>query len=101
MCPDSPGYKLGQEVGHLHQFLGLSRIVLVGSPTRSPVLRCLMGIVSLGRPGKTGRMGTLGQPLAAPDPRIAPVLLPSGSAPGPGPAAGGCAGQVRGDGAIL
>lgn len=105
VCPDSPGYELGQEVGHLHQLLGLSRIVLVGSPTRSLVLGYLMGIVSLGPPRKTGRMGTLGQPLTAPDPPhrpgSAPVRPRPRPGPSPGPAAGGCAGQVRGDGAIL
>lgn len=103
VCPDSPGYELGREVGHLHQLLGLSRIVLVGSPTRSLVLGYLMGIVSLWPPRKTGRMGTLGQPLTAPDPRIAPALLRSGPAPGPAPALapppgdapGRCAGTGR------
>lgn len=55
-----------------------------------------MGIVSLVRPGKTGGMRT-------PDPRIAPVLLPPGSAPVPAPAPapppgdapGRCAGPGR------
>lgn len=90
MCPDFPGYELGQGVGHLHQPPGLSRVVLVGSPTRSPVLGGLMGIVSLRWSGKKGGMSTA-------DHRIAPVLLPSGPAPAPPPgdAPGRCAGTGR------